>query len=117
MNLKDDDPVRMYMREMGTVDLLTREGEIKIAKRIEDGLKQVQRQQTFSSCKTLIQRNMIALEQEDSTFGLLMSLIYQGVEQKWSYMTPLIMMKMRSILKPIRRNRERFNNHKNRQQN
>jgi RNA polymerase primary sigma factor len=34
------DPVRMYMREMGTVDLLTREGEIKIAKRIEDGLSQ-----------------------------------------------------------------------------
>ena len=34
------DPVRMYMREMGTVDLLTREGEIKIAKRIENGLKQ-----------------------------------------------------------------------------
>ncbi|NCA26816.1 MAG: RNA polymerase sigma factor RpoD, partial [Methylophilaceae bacterium] len=33
------DPVRMYMREMGTVDLLTREGEIEIAKRIEDGLK------------------------------------------------------------------------------
>ena len=36
------DPVRMYMREMGTVDLLTREGEIVIAKRIEEGLKQVQ---------------------------------------------------------------------------
>ncbi|HSP00825.1 MAG TPA: RNA polymerase sigma factor RpoD, partial [Thioalkalivibrio sp.] len=35
------DPVRMYMREMGTVELLTREGEIKIAKRIEDGLGQV----------------------------------------------------------------------------
>jgi RNA polymerase primary sigma factor len=35
------DPVRMYMREMGTVDLLTREGEIAIAKRIEDGLNQV----------------------------------------------------------------------------
>jgi len=35
------DPVRMYMREMGTVELLTREGEIAIAKRIEDGLKQV----------------------------------------------------------------------------
>ncbi|SEH08694.1 RNA polymerase sigma factor RpoD [Candidatus Venteria ishoeyi] len=34
------DPVRMYMREMGTVDLLTRKGEIKIAKRIEEGLKQ-----------------------------------------------------------------------------
>jgi RNA polymerase primary sigma factor len=35
------DPVRMYMREMGTVELLTREGEIVIAKRIEDGLNQV----------------------------------------------------------------------------
>jgi len=35
------DPVRMYMREMGTVELLTREGEIEIAKRIEDGLAQV----------------------------------------------------------------------------
>ncbi len=36
------DPVRMYMREMGTVELLTREGEIVIAKRIEEGLVQVQ---------------------------------------------------------------------------
>ncbi|KKO45397.1 RNA polymerase subunit sigma-70 [Arsukibacterium ikkense] len=36
------DPVRMYMREMGTVELLTREGEILIAKRIEDGINQVQ---------------------------------------------------------------------------
>jgi RNA polymerase primary sigma factor len=36
------DPVRMYMREMGTVELLTREGEINIAKRIEDGINQVQ---------------------------------------------------------------------------
>ncbi len=35
------DPVRMYMREMGSVDLLTRDGEIQIAKRIEDGLNQV----------------------------------------------------------------------------
>ena len=33
------DPVRMYMREMGTVDLLTREGEIAIAKRIEEGMR------------------------------------------------------------------------------
>ncbi|MEK9529821.1 MAG: RNA polymerase sigma factor region1.1 domain-containing protein, partial [Gammaproteobacteria bacterium] len=35
------DPVRMYMREMGTVDLLTREGEIEIAKRIEEGIRDV----------------------------------------------------------------------------
>ena len=37
------DPVRMYMREMGTVELLTRKGEIAIAKRIEEGIKEVQR--------------------------------------------------------------------------
>jgi RNA polymerase primary sigma factor len=37
------DPVRMYMREMGTVELLTREGEIRIAKRIEEGLDAVRR--------------------------------------------------------------------------
>jgi len=36
------DPVRMYMREMGTVELLTREGEIAIAKRIEEGIREVQ---------------------------------------------------------------------------
>ena len=34
------DPVRMYMREMGTVELLTREGEIQIAKRIEEGIRE-----------------------------------------------------------------------------
>lgn len=40
--VRTTDPVRMYMREMGTVELLTREGEINIAKRIEDGMTQVQ---------------------------------------------------------------------------
>ena len=35
------DPVRLYMREMGTVDLLTREGEIAIAKRIEEGAREL----------------------------------------------------------------------------
>lgn len=39
---KTTDPVRIYMREMGTVELLTREGEIKIAKRIEEGINQIQ---------------------------------------------------------------------------
>ena len=41
LNYRTTDPVRMYMREMGTVELLTREGEIAIAKRIEEGMKQV----------------------------------------------------------------------------
>ena len=46
------DPVRMYMREMGSVELLTREGEIEIAKRIEDGLKYMI--QAISACPTTI---------------------------------------------------------------
>ena len=41
------DPVRMYMREMGTVELLTRQGEIEIAKRIEDGLNQVKHHMAY----------------------------------------------------------------------
>ena len=47
------DPVRMYMREMGSVELLTREGEIEIAKRIEEGLKHMI--QAISACPTTIQ--------------------------------------------------------------
>ena len=46
------DPVRMYMREMGTVELLTREGEIAIAKRIEEGQKHMI--QAISSCPLII---------------------------------------------------------------
>jgi RNA polymerase primary sigma factor len=46
------DPVRMYMREMGSVELLTREGEIEIAKRIEEGLKHMI--QAISACPTII---------------------------------------------------------------
>ena len=41
------DPVRMYMREMGTVELLTREGEIKIAKRIEEGIRELMSAMAF----------------------------------------------------------------------
>jgi len=46
------DPVRMYMREMGSVELLTREGEIEIAKRIEEGLKDMI--QAISACPVTI---------------------------------------------------------------
>src|SRR5437870_4014518 len=46
------DPVRMYMREMGSVELLTREGEIEIAKRIEDGLRHMI--QAISACPTTV---------------------------------------------------------------
>ena len=58
------DPVRMYMREMGTVELLNREGEIRIAKRIEEGLDQVR----------------AALLQFPPTMGLLLTLYDRVVE-------------------------------------
>src|SRR4030095_1322375 len=46
------DPVRMYMREMGSVELLTREGEIEIAKRIEEGLRHMIL--AISACPTTV---------------------------------------------------------------
>ena len=59
------DPVRMYMREMGTVDLLTREGEIEIAKRIEDGLKHMVH--AIAACPTTITQllNMVDKVEKD----------------------------------------------------
>jgi RNA polymerase primary sigma factor len=54
------DPVRMYMREMGTVDLLTREGEIEIAKRIEEGIRDVL--DTAASMPGVVPRILAAYE-------------------------------------------------------
>ncbi|MFM9834882.1 MAG: RNA polymerase sigma factor RpoD [Methylophilaceae bacterium] len=54
------DPVRMYMREMGTVDLLTRESEIEIARRIEDGLKHMV--QAIAACPTTIAELLALVE-------------------------------------------------------
>jgi RNA polymerase primary sigma factor len=54
------DPVRMYMREMGTVELLTREGEIEIAKRIEEGLKHMV--QAISACPTTIAEMLVTAD-------------------------------------------------------
>ncbi len=67
------DPVRMYMREMGTVELLNREGEIRIAKRIEEGLDQVR----------------AALLQFPPTMGLLLGL-YGRVEEGTGRMQDVI---------------------------
>lgn len=58
------DPVRMYMREMGSVELLTRESEIEIAKRIEDGLRHMI--QAISACPTIIENILgLAADVED----------------------------------------------------
>jgi len=58
------DPVRMYMREMGTIELLTREGEIEIAKRIEDGLKHMVH--AISACPTTINEIMEMVDKVES---------------------------------------------------
>lgn len=55
------DPVRMYMREMGTVDLLTRESEIEIARRIEDGLKHMVR--AIAACPSTITELLAIVDQ------------------------------------------------------
>ncbi len=55
------DPVRMYMREMGTVDLLTRESEIEIARRIEDGLKHMVH--AIAACPTTITELLHLIDQ------------------------------------------------------
>ena len=63
------DPVRMYMREMGTVDLLTREGEIEIAKRIEEGLRSMV--QAISACPGIIDDLMkISMKVKKSEIGV-----------------------------------------------
>ena len=67
------DPVRMYMREMGTVELLTREGEIKIARRIEEGLGQA----------------MAALARYPSTIQMILDR-YQDVRDEKTKLTDLI---------------------------
>lgn len=59
--LRTTDPVRMYMREMGSVELLTRQGEIAIAKRIEEGMREVltalaQYPETIASVLTMYER-------------------------------------------------------------
>lgn len=58
------DPVRMYMREMGTVDLLTRESEIEIARRIEDGLKHMV--QAIAACPTTIAELLAMVDKVES---------------------------------------------------
>ncbi|MBC3874270.1 RNA polymerase sigma factor RpoD [Undibacterium sp. LX15W] len=58
------DPVRMYMREMGGAELLTRSGEIEIAKRIESGLKDML--QAISACPSVIQEVLITAEKVKS---------------------------------------------------
>ncbi len=70
------DPVRMYMREMGTVELLTREGEIEIAKRIEGGLKDMV--QAISACPAIV-ADVIEMGQKVSRGEMSINEVIDGV--------------------------------------
>jgi RNA polymerase primary sigma factor len=64
------DPVRMYMREMGTVELLTRGGEIAIAKRIEEGLRELMAAMAcFPGTVEMVLKDFDAVEQEGKRLG------------------------------------------------
>ncbi len=67
------DPVRMYMREMGTVELLTREGEIAIAKRIEEGTRDVLHAVSFypNAVQTVTDLYQNTLSEDEETRGKL----------------------------------------------
>jgi RNA polymerase primary sigma factor len=81
------DPVRMYMREMGAVALLTREGEIEIAKRIEGGLKDMV--QAISACPTTISE-IIALSHKIASDELKIDEVVDGfVDQTESAPAPV----------------------------
>ncbi len=72
------DPVRMYMREMGTVELLTREGELELAKRIEEGQNQVA--EALSRFPAVIERFIDSLERVVKGEAKLTDLISDFVE-------------------------------------
>ncbi|HEX5484992.1 MAG TPA: RNA polymerase sigma factor RpoD [Limnobacter sp.] len=70
------DPVRMYMREMGTVELLTREGEIEIAKRIEAGLKDMV--QAISACPAIVE-DVVSMGQKIAEGSMQVDEVVDGI--------------------------------------
>ncbi|MHB8255466.1 MAG: RNA polymerase sigma factor RpoD [Acidiferrobacter sp.] len=74
------DPVRMYMREMGTVELLTREGEIDLAKRIEDGIRQST--EAIAACPATIAEVLRMMELVEQDQMRLTELVVDFVDPK-----------------------------------
>jgi RNA polymerase primary sigma factor len=72
------DPVRMYMREMGTVDLLTRKDEIQLAKRIEDGIRQCT--EAVASCPITIAEILRMAEMIDNSEMRLTDLLVEFID-------------------------------------
>ncbi|MDF1828259.1 MAG: RNA polymerase sigma factor RpoD [Legionellaceae bacterium] len=79
---RTSDPVRMYMREMGTVELLTREGEIRIAKRIEEGILQVLKTiSQYPEIVELLLHNYTLVEAEEMRLHDIISGFSDGEEE------------------------------------
>jgi RNA polymerase primary sigma factor len=72
------DPVRMYMREMGTVELLTREGEIELAKRIEDGVRQTT--EAIAACPAAIEEVVRMMDEVEADRMRLTDLVVDFVD-------------------------------------
>ena len=94
---KTNDPVRMYLREMGTVPLLTREGEVEIAKRIEKGQKTVQKALSRSPVVVAeIQRH--AEELKEGTLNVKSFVLFPGDE----ITEELLLKRRRAVLRCVK---------------
>ena len=80
------DPVRMYMREMGTVELLTREGEIELAKRIEDGVRQTT--EAIAACPAAINEIVRLMDEVEADRMRLTDLVVDFVNPNADDMPP-----------------------------
>src|SRR5256885_12011205 len=80
------DPVRMYMREMGTVELLTREGEIDLAKRIEDGVRQTT--EAIAACPAAIDEVVRLMDEVENDRMRLTDLVVDFVDPNADDMPP-----------------------------
>jgi RNA polymerase primary sigma factor len=80
------DPVRMYMREMGTVELLTREGEIDLAKRIEDGVRQTT--EAIAACPAAISEIVRLMDEVETEKMRLTDLVVDFVDPNADDMPP-----------------------------
>jgi RNA polymerase primary sigma factor len=80
------DPVRMYMREMGTVELLTREGEIELAKRIEDGVRQTT--EAIAACPAAIDEIVRLMDEVEADKMRLTDLVVDFVDPNATDMPP-----------------------------
>ena len=83
---KTDDPVRLYLREMGTIPLLTRDGEVEIAKRIEEGQNDIVH---AIVCNTLATQELLALSEQEpvskSECSTLRRLSLETRTSRWSH--------------------------------